>query len=279
MFTSQDFDLSDDSRSRPIPVRLWEPTETARGWVLFSVGFGGDKEGYGYLAKAWAKRGIATAVVEHVGSNLKVLKELPGSTRQERNQQVVKRVGDPQELSARPRDLLFVWNQLLSRFHGLPLGVGGHSYGTYSALSAFGLPTVAKLPALPEKLQGVSSCLIISPQPPNTLFSERALGLVEVPTLVMTGTKDVRLDGEGSYTERVSVYDHLPTDLRQLAVFDQVEHMDFAGIGLGISARLSAIAGVTGEWWESTFWGDTTQTERATRLAQAGGADVPGEYR
>lgn len=279
MFTSQDLELSDNSRGRPIPVRLWEPTGTARGWVLFSVGFGGDRDGYGYLAKAWAQRGIATAVVEHVGSNLKVLKGLPGATRRERNLEVVKRVGDPEELAARPRDLLFVWNELSSRFEGLPLGVGGHSYGTYSALSAFGLPTVVKLPGLEQTLEGVSSCLIISPQPPNTLFSERALGLVSVPTLVMTGTKDVRLDGQGSYTERVSVYDHLPVELRQLAVFDQVEHMDFAGIGLGISSRLAAIAGVTGEWWESTFWGDAIQAERASRLAEAGGADIPGEYR
>ncbi len=279
MFTSDDLDLFDSARDRSIPVRLWQPSDAARAWVLFSVGFGGDRNGYGYLAKAWAQRGIATAVVEHVGSNLTVLKALPGTTRKERNQEVVRRVGDPEELAARPRDLLFVREQLSSRFPGLPFGVGGHSYGTYSTFSALGLPTVAKLPPLRERLEGVSSCLVISPQPPKTLFSERALGLVKIPTLVMTGTKDVRLDGEGSYLERVGVYDCLPESLRQLVVFDEVEHMDFAGIGLGITARLAAISAVTGEWWETTLWGDIALDRRAARLAEVGGTEVSGEYR
>lgn len=279
MFISEDLDYFDSDRERAIPVRLWRPQGQSRAWILFSVGFGGDRNGYAYLAKAWASVGIATVVVEHVGSNLDVLKALPGPTRQERNRQVVAKVADPDELAARPRDLLFVYERLHSEFTGLPLGLAGHSYGTYTALSALGLPTVPKLPALSSPLGGASSVLIISPQPPGMLFSPRAYGLVEIPTLVFTGTKDTRLDGEGSYRERVEVYDHLPPALRQLAVLDSVEHMDFAGIGLGLEKRLRTIAQVTTEWWETTLWGSLEPTARAERLLSAGGSEVPGEYR
>lgn len=279
MWTSQDLEGLDLARDRVIPLRLWRPEGAARGWIVFSVGFGGERNGYAYLAKAWASRGIATAVVEHVGSNLAVLKALPGPSRQERNRQVVAKVGEPAELAARPRDILHVVNLLRKEFEGLPMGLAGHSYGTYSAFAALGLPTVAKVPPLERALEGVSSCLVISPQAPGMLFSKRALGLITIPTLVLTGTKDTRLDGEGSYRERVEVYEHLPVELRQLAILEDVEHMDFAGIGLGLAARLNTISEVTGEWWESTLWGSSPPNERASRLATAGGTTVPGEYR
>lgn len=279
MWTSQDLDSQDLARNRAVPLRLWRPEGVARAWVVFSVGFGGERGGYAYLAKAWAARGIATAVVEHVGSNLTVLKALPGPSRLERNRQVVAKVGEPAELAARPRDILHVVNLLRKEFEGLPMGLAGHSYGTYSVFAALGLPTRAKVPPLEQALEGVSSCLVISPQAPGTLFSQRALGTITVPTLVLTGTKDARLDGEGSYRERVEVYDHLPVELRQLVVLENVEHMDFAGIGLGLAPRLNAISEVTGAWWESTLWGSSPPNERASRLATAGGTTVPGEYR
>ncbi len=279
MWTSQDLDCQDFTRDRAVPLRLWRPEGAARGWVVFSVGFGGERDGYAYLAKAWAARGIATAVVEHVGSNLTVLKALPGPSRLERNRQVVAKVGEPAELAARPRDVLHVVNLLRKEFAGLPMGLAGHSYGTYSVFAALGLPTIPKVPPLDQALEGVSSCLVISPQAPGMLFSERALGLITIPTLVLTGTKDARLDGEGSYQERVRVYDHLPVELRQLVVLEDVEHMDFAGIGLGLAARLNTISEVTREWWESTLWASSPPNERASRLASAGGTTIAGEYR
>lgn len=279
MYRHEDIDFYDRKRDRPIPVRLWQPTDSVRGWLLFSVGFGGERDGYAFLAKAWAERGLATAVVEHVGSNLEVLKSLPGPSRAERNRQVVAKVEDPEELAARPRDLGFVVGRLQQRFSGLPLGLGGHSYGSYSVLAALGLPTVPRLPSFEPAIDGVKACLVISPQAPGILFSPRALGQVRVASLVMTGSKDVRLDGSGSYLERAAVYDHLPATLRQLVVLEGVEHMDFAGLGLALGEKLRTIAAITGEWWESTFWGEQTPAERAARLARAGGSLVPGEYR
>ena len=51
MSISEDLDYFDSDRERAIPVRLWCPQGQSRAWILFSVGFGGDRNGYAYLAK------------------------------------------------------------------------------------------------------------------------------------------------------------------------------------------------------------------------------------
>jgi predicted dienelactone hydrolase len=278
---SEDIDLFDGTRERRVPVRLWLPSTAVRAWALFSVGFGGDRSGYAYLGRAWAGRGIATAVVEHIGSNLDVLKGLPGRTRAERHQEVVRRVADPEELSNRPRDLHFAHANLAGRFIGLPLGLAGHSYGTYTVLAAMGLPTVPRLrEPLPAPLSEVSSCLVISPQAPGLLFSGRALSTLKAPTLVLTGTKDAPLSGEGDFRQRVAVFDHLPTGFRNLVVLEGVEHMAFAGIGLNLAATLRTVEGLTGQWWESTLWDAVPPPDRrASDLSQAAGESLRGDYR
>lgn len=276
MIHSQDIDLVDAARNRAVPVRLWQPESSARAWILFSVGFGGQRSGYAYLGRAWARLGIATAVIEHVGSNLEVLKSLGGRTGPERNREVVQKVSDPAELAARPRDVATVHGHLARKFAGLPLGLAGHSFGSYTVLAALGLPTVPALPEFANALRP-DSCLVISPQPPGRLFSERVLGMVDTPTLVLTGTRDVPLDGKGDYKARAAVYDHLPEPTRNLAVLPEVEHMAFAGIGLGLAPTLEKIESLTAQWWDSTLWEETAPSERASRLAAT--VEGGGEFR
>lgn len=274
----EEIDLYDQTRERPIPVRLWRPEGPARAWVVFSVGFGGERSGYAYLGRAWSTHGIATAVVEHIGSNLEVLKSLPGRTAQERQKEVARKVGDPQELAARPRDIHYVCSQLKDRFSGLPFGLAGHSYGTYTILAALGLPPVPVLPPV-EPLQGAATVILMSPQPPGVLFSHRALRMLTVPALVVTGTKDALLDGTGDFRQRAACYDHLPTGLANLVVLEGAEHMAFANIGLGLASTLTAVEGFTNEWWESTLMGELEPAPvRARRLEEAAGQTVKGEY-
>ncbi len=280
MQTSVDLDLKHPDSERAVPVRLWLPEGTIRAWILFSVGFGGERSGYAYLGRAWAERGLATAVIEHVGSNLDVLKSLPGQHREERNRQVALRVGDKDELAARPRDVLLVYSHLQERIGTLPLGLAGHSFGTYTVMAAQGLATVPVLPSLEQAVSEARSCMIISPQPPGVLFSPRVLGSVGMPTLVVTGTKDGPLHGEGDYHARAAVYDHLPPSDRNLVVLDGVEHMAFANIGLGLAPTLRAVEGLSTAWWESTLFGsDATAEQRALLLKSAGGEQIKGVYR
>lgn len=260
----EDLVLYDAARERAVPVRLWSPAAPPWGWLLFSVGFGGEHSGYAYLGRAWAEAGLATAVVEHVGSNLEVLRRLPGRSRQERQMAVAQRVGDPNELAARPRDLLFAHRALQSRFAAIPYGLGGHSYGSYSALAAQGMPTVASLPPLDDALRPAAT-LVMSPQQPGTLFSPAALQSLANPGLVLTGTRDGLLNGQADYRARRKVFECFPSELAYLVVMQDVEHMAFAGIGLGLTRTLEAIAALTTTWWTCTLRAPAEARELSTQ--------------
>jgi pimeloyl-ACP methyl ester carboxylesterase len=235
-----------------VPVRRYSAVGPVRGVVLFSVGFGGDRDGYGFFARCWASLGLTTLVIEHVGSNLEVLRSFPQRRRDERNAEVVRRVKQPAELRARPRDLQLVWNHVKDEFQGLPLGLGGHSYGSYSVLACAGMvPTaaqhdVAPLPAL--------SLLVISPQPPGLLFSPNEYQKVDKSVLVVTGTRDTLLSGDGEFKDRLEAYRLLPDDARKhCLVLKDFEHMDFAGVGLNLASKLSLLQEMSRRWWKRSL--------------------------
>ena len=249
--STEDIDLLHPQSSRTVPVRRYNAVGSPKAWLLFSVGYGGDRSGYAFLARCWAHLGVTTFVVEHPGSNLEVLKSFSQKTRLEINREIVKRVQDPVELQARPRDLSLVWETQRHDFGELPLGLGGHSYGTYTVLACAGLEPrathhhVEPLPA--------HSLLIISPQPPGMMFAPTEYQKVSLPCLLLTGTEDHLLAGQSDYLERLKVYECLPPQNRHLAVLEKVAHMTFAGIGLGIGSQLESIKKLTSLWWHESL--------------------------
>lgn len=247
---------------------LYRPAGPPLAWVLFSVGFGGTRQSYAYLGRAWARAGIAVAVVEHVGSNLEVLKSFSQGSREERNAEVVRRVQDQEELTARPWDLEFVRHSLEEEIDGAPLGLGGHSYGSYTVLANLGsqpMPISRPLPRFPD----VSASLLASPQPPGMLFPESSYAELTLPVLVLTGDKDDLLDGSADYRAREKVFQQLPAENANLVVLKGVDHMTFAGLGLGVAPTLDEIARLTTRWWQMTLLEPTPVWQRAEELKQS----------
>lgn len=264
---TEDFLVEPSSSARPVPVRLYHPPAECKGWILFSVGYGGEKSGYAYLGRQWASDGWAVAVCEHLGSNLDVLKSFPQKRREERNREVVRRVTDPEELRARVADVRNVFDHLKDRYEGLAFGLGGHSYGSYTALAAAGLQShLASHTVSPLRPQAL---LIISPQPAGMIFPVEEYQELDTRTLILTGTLDHLLDGGEGYRKRVEVYEALPEDKRNLAVLKEVDHMMFAGVGLKVGDHLKRIADLTGLWWKLSLmekFEDRDWTAKAEQL-------------
>ncbi len=68
----QDLDWVDPARGRAVPVKLFWPDAAHTGkvpLVVFSHGIGSTRDGYTYLGHYWAKHGIASLHVQHVGSD------------------------------------------------------------------------------------------------------------------------------------------------------------------------------------------------------------------
>jgi predicted dienelactone hydrolase len=269
-------EVFDAERQRRIPLSVYSPVGPPRATLVFSVGFGGGREGYGFLARSWAAKGFRVLVVEHVGSNLKVLQKLvtPGMRRQELARLVGERARDPSELFHRPLDLGFVIRQNVGPEERL--GLAGHSFGTYTALAAAGAQALlggTRTRWKPEKLLGRSSeqllgLVLMSAQPPGFQISAQGYATVFRPTLVMTGTRDHGMPAGTTVADRIRAFHALPPGERLLAVLEGADHMTFAGVGLPAGRFTQAIENITGRFWEAQCdsvrtWASTLPTSEA----------------
>lgn len=226
-------DLYDSQRGRPVPVARYEAAGASRATVVFSVGFGGGRDGYAYLGRAWAERGYETLVVEHVGSNLEALKPLrrPGQRNADLAQAVAAAVRNPVEQRERVADLDFVQRSLVRA----PWLLAGHSYGAGTVLRAAPDSDAAGLLALSP------------PSPDEFTFTPLA-----IPVLLLTGTRD---DFAVSHRDRSRALEFMAPGRSALAVVEGADHMGLAGVGLDLGAVLAAVTAVTGAFLDDVLAG------------------------
>jgi len=231
-----DRDWRDAKRDRDIPVRIYfDRAETGpRPVMIFSHGLGGSREGYAYLARYWSKAGWTVVMVEHKGSNRDLL-------RSGNPMQAMKRaVADPVNAVNRPQDITFVIDTLEAmnregewkgRFNLKELGVGGHSFGAFTALASAGMKFI--LPDGTEKSFAdprIKAALVLSPAAGRRQMRQgaKALEEIRIPCFCMTGTLDDSPIGDTSAAERRWVFDN-SRNPRFLLTFIGGDHMIFSG--------------------------------------------------
>ncbi len=223
--------LRDIGRRRVIPVELYwhrdiSPTAetTRKPLVVLSHGFGADRYFLDYIAKHLASYGFTVVSVEHPGSNVQALINLPIDPALAESPS---RLLPATEFLDRPRDISFVLDQLAridagkSFYSGLfnteDVTIIGHSLGGYTGLALAGatldlrslrdfcqnIQPLVVSPAdwlqcaavdLPEQVADLSDRRITQVIAMNPLigqlFGEASLSKVTVPTLLLTGTQD-----------------------------------------------------------------------------------------
>lgn len=237
-----DMDWHDSQRNRTVPVRLYLPLATDKGYqaplVVFSHGIGGSRYGYSYLGRHWASEGFASLHLQHVGSDLKIW--TGGSPLA-----VVDRLhaaAQEAEAIARAHDLRFALNQVLGGDLGHLIDskrivAAGHSYGANTTLLAAGAQVKRQgkmLDLLDSRLQ--AAILISAPPFYGESARDRILKPVRVPTLHITATEDViRIPGYYSPADdRIAIFDAVGSARKMLAVFLGGSHSIFtdrAGTG------------------------------------------------
>ena len=237
-----DMDWHDSQRDRTVPVRLYLPLATDKGYqaplVVFSHGIGGSRYGYSYLGRHWASEGFASLHLQHVGSDRKIW--TGGSPFA-----VVDRLhaaAQEAEAIARAHDLRFALNQVLGGNLGHLIDskrivAAGHSYGANTTLLAAGAQVKRHgqmLDLLDSRLQ--AALLISAPPFYGESSSKGILTPVRLPTLHITATDDViRIPGYYSAAEdRIAIFDAVGSPQKMLAVFTGGSHSIFtdrAGTG------------------------------------------------
>lgn len=255
---TEHLDLLDEVRRRGVPVTLHLPPEARPGnpvpLVVFSTGFGGGRDGYPALAGSWARNGFAVAVLEHEGSGRGALEELNEVPRAERTAALEERVRDPYERRERPRDVSFVLDRLSqdARLDTSRVGVGGHSFGAYTALAVGGVPVDG------EDLADVraAALLALSPPVPGHLLRDEDHATLALPTLLVTGTRDHGPFLDSPAVDRTRAFEALSRAPRALAVFEGADHMTFAEMGLRYKPFQKPVQALTLQFWRAALLGE-----------------------
>ena len=233
-----EFEWTDLSRQRAVPVRLYWPShlgaDAKPALVVFSHGIGGSRRGYTYLGAYWASQGYASLHLQHVGSDRQLWIGnpfgLPGR---------LQGAAQDGEAISRVQDLHFALDQFLAS----PLGrqidarriiAAGHSYGANTTLLAIGAKVERKGVLLDFRDRRIQAAVLLS-SPPfyGQADLARILAGVSVPSLHITTTEDViRVPGYRSEAnDRIAIFDATGGPRKTLAVFQGGSHSIFTDRG------------------------------------------------
>jgi predicted dienelactone hydrolase len=248
-FAFVEFDWTDPTRGRPVPVRLYVPADAPAGGlplVLFSHGLGGSRRGYSYLGSHFARNGMASLHVQHIGSD----RALWGGSPLALAARLQAAARDSEALD-RVADLRFALDRLLANGADLALPtaidrsrivVAGHSYGANTALLASGARVQRDGREIVLRDERLRAAILISAPP---FYGEGALEPIlrplQLPTLHVTATgDDIQVPGYfSSYTDRVAVFEAIGSQPKALAVFQGGSHSIFTDRALTGGAELN----------------------------------------
>ncbi len=186
--------LHDSTRNKDVPIRIYYPQAPGPfPVIIFSHGLYASRDSYWALGQYWSSFGYVCIHPSHADSMRD--NGYRGSLR--------KALNDPNLWRSRPEDISFVISSLaqieriipslkgkLDRAH---IGVGGHSYGAYTAL-AIGGATVQMPGAKASRSFAdprVQAIVVLSPQGEGEMgLTPQSWQSIAVPMLAMYGSRD-----------------------------------------------------------------------------------------
>ncbi len=228
----------DLARDRIIPVKIYAPADVATNLpvVIVSHGLGGSRDSLSYLGRHWASHGYLAVHLQHAGSDTEIWRAL---SQRDARQAIQKAAVSPQAAADRPLDVRFAVDRILSAPLDVEavsysidpnrIAVAGHSFGAFTALASAGvtflLPARAPLNLGDERI--VASIALSPPAFRNS--QQGSFTSVRIPTLHMTGTKDVGVVTELAAQERRNAYDLITEAQKYLMILDGGDHAVFGG--------------------------------------------------
>lgn len=243
-FDTVDLDWVDAARQRKVPVRLYLPQVRRRTpLVVFSHGIGGSRLGYSWLGRHFARHGVASLHMQHVGSDNQLWHgNIFGMVGRLRD------AAQEGEAIARARDVRFVLDTLLTSELGQRIDenrivAAGHSYGANTTLLASGAQVRRDGLLVKLRDERVRAAIVMSAPP---FYGEaeprKILETVTMPSLHITCTEDViRIPGYYSAAEdRIAVFDAIGSTRKWLTVYQGGSHSMFTDRSAPGGAELNA---------------------------------------
>ena len=233
-FEVHDRDWFDDTRERPVPIRLYQPMTASSAspapLIIFSHGIGGSRLGYSYLGSYWASHGLTSLHVQHVGSDRSIWFGNPFN--------LVSRLQEAaQEKEAIDRvfDLRFALTRMLEDplsqiINPNQIIAAGHSYGANTTLLASGARVSREDVPIDLSDARIKAAIVISaPRFYGQKTVDSILQPIQLPTLHITATEDnIQIPGYFSgYPDRLAIFEAIGSQRKALAVFEGGSHSMF----------------------------------------------------
>ena len=243
--------LNDSSRKRDLSVRVAYPDGAGPFPVIvFSHGFGGAGKTYDALARFWATRGFVVLMPDHADSGSPAGKDPAAeSVREPAGDSVT----DPKSWELRARDLAFVVAATAAVEARIPalkgklderhVGVGGQSYGAFSALLLGGITVEAAKKERNFADPIPKAFLVISPPGKGQQgLTDKSWAGLDRPLLVVTGERD-----QGSKNQdpswRLDAYQLSPPGGKYALFLEGASHLSLTGLAAEPGAVLPPAAG------------------------------------
>ena len=242
--------LKDAARKKDLICKVYFPkTGGPYPVILFSHGFGGNKDAFGPVGQHWASHGYIVVHPTHA-DGLGRAEEIPKAAAGEKAGQRVRLQGllaginDPQKIADRVADLVLILDSLQQLPDAVPglkgkidakhVGVAGHSFGAYTAMMIGGV--TADLGNDKDKSfadKRVACILPISGQGTGQQgLTDRSWESLKIPMMTITGNRDQGIGGQGVEWKK-EPYKLSPKGDKFLVVIDGANHFSFGG-GLGL---------------------------------------------
>ncbi|MEC4982596.1 MAG: hypothetical protein SAJ37_02605 [Oscillatoria sp. PMC 1068.18] len=235
--------------SRQLPLKVYYPQRQGTfPTIIFSHGAGSSNTGYSSLASYWASHGYVVILPTHADSlalqgesaDSGNLREIVESMTKD-SQGWIDRVGDLRAIADSLSQLPQQAPELRGKIDPQHLGVGGHSYGAYTAQLSGGATIDIPGRARSENFRDrrVQAILLLSPQGRGQQgLTSSSWNNLNLPMMVMTGSRDRGAQGQGPEWKQ-EPFELAPPGDKYLVFIQGANHFSFSG-------RLAAPEGLGG---------------------------------
>ena len=210
--------LLDTQRNKFIQLSVDYPTRGGPNPVIiFSHGFGATPRGYTALSSYWASHGYVVIRPTHADAGKLVnVREAAETWNAQTPEEWRNRVRDVTSIIDSLPALEQQYPELQGKMDKERIGVGGHSYGAYTALLIAGMTTsVGGTAPVSYADPRVKAVIAMSPQGPSPSrgLTRESFASIRIPVFFMTGSEDKGIgEGEDAAWRRLSYELSAPGD-------------------------------------------------------------------
>ena len=221
--------LRDAQRDKDLTVTIEYPTRPGpHPLVIFSHGFGGSNRAYVGLSSYWASNGYVVMKPAHADAARRP-SELDDVWESQTATDWRNRVRDVTFLIDSLDRIEQQFPELAGKIDRNRIGVGGHSYGAYTAMLVGGVRTYPG--AASYRDERVKAIIAMSPQGPSDVrgLTRESWTELRIPTLFMTGTRDRGISDAETPEWRREAFELSAAGDKWLIVLPDAGHAAFTG--------------------------------------------------